>query len=182
MPGPCVLQQGSGVPTGPFPAASTAPRSWLSSQLCRSGDTPVAPRGHNTGINWNRRFIPWPGAAAAWQGTEHQRSRDTVSGPPPSTMKTVFLNVPLDLPSHYLSLPPFVVFQHRQDKAAVPSPCPHTHGYKRPLLRARVLPNAAGSRVPTVLCLLGLTGLVLNSNFVTASLLGITDRLFFMSS
>lgn len=52
---------------------------------------------------------------------------------------------------------------------------PHTHGYKRPLLRARVLPNAAGSRVPTVLCLLGLTGLVLNSNFVTASLLGITD-------
>lgn len=126
MPGPCVLQQGSGVPTSPFPAASAAPRSWLSSQLCRSGDTPVAPRGHNTGINWNRRFIPWPGAAAAWQGTEHQRSRDTVSGPPPSTMKTVFLNVPLDLPSHYLSLPPFVVFQHRQDKAAVPSPCPHT--------------------------------------------------------
>lgn len=127
MPGPCVLQQGSGVPTGPFPAASAAPRSWLSSQLCRSGDTPVAPRGHNTGINWNRRFIPWLGAAAAWQGTEHQRSRDTVSGPPPSTMKTVFLNVPLDLPRHYLSLPPFVVFQHRQDKAAVPSPCPHAH-------------------------------------------------------
>lgn len=125
MPGPCVLQQGSGVPTGPFPAASAAPRSRLSSQLCRSGDTPVAPRGHNTGIKWNRRFIPGrelpqPGKAPSINAAV------TVSGPAPPSMRTVFLNAPLDLPSHYLSLPPFVVFQHRQDKAAVPSPCPHT--------------------------------------------------------
>lgn len=59
---------------------------------------------------------------------------------------------------------------------------PHTHSYKEALPHAWVLPSTAESCVPTAFYLLGLTGLVLNSNFVTAPVLWITDRLFSTSS
>lgn len=67
----------------------------------------------------------------------------TVSGPaPPFTMRTVFLNVPLNLPSHYLSLSPFV---KRSSTAKTRRLCPpRAHTPAHPRLQTAA-PSRAGA-------------------------------------